>query len=152
MRRFEIARGFENRGIILPTRATAGSAGYDIRVLTPDNKPVEIMPNESYIFDTGIKVCMEKDEMLNVYIRSSVGIKKHLILSNCVAVIDSDFYNNMDNDGHIRFGVTNISNVVQVIENNERIAQGVFVKYLVTDVDNADDVRIGGIGSTDLAA
>ena len=95
MRKFEVAKGFENRGVILPTRATEGSAGYDIRVLTPDKKSIEIKPLEGYVFDTGIKACMGKDEVLKIYIRSSVGIKKHLILSNVVGIIDSDFYNNI---------------------------------------------------------
>ena len=148
MRRFEIARGFEDRGVILPTRSTEGSAGYDIRALTPLKKPVEIKPLETYVFDTGIKACMEKDEVLKIYIRSSVGIKKHLILSNAVGIIDADYYSNPKNDGHIMLSVTNISTTIQVIENNERIAQGIFMKYLITDDDNVTEERVGGIGST----
>ena len=92
MRKFEVAKGFEDKDIILPTRATEGSAGYDIRVLTPGKKSIEIKPLESYVFDTGIKAYMEKDEVLKIYIRSSVGIKKHIILSNCVAIIDARRY------------------------------------------------------------
>ena len=152
MRRFEVAKGFENCSVILPTRATEGSAGYDIRVLTPNDTTVEIKPLESYVFDTGIKACMEKNEVLKIYIRSSIGIKKHLILSNCVGIIDSDFYNNSKNDGHIRISVTNVSGSVQIIENNERIAQGIFVKYLTTEDDNTDKIREGGIGSTNSSS
>ena len=148
MRRFEVAKGFDNQGVILPTRATNGSAGYDIRVLIPNGKPVEIKPFENYIFNTGIKACMEKDEVLKIYVRSSIGIKRHLILSNVVPIIDSDYYNNPKNDGHIMLSVTNISNSTQIIENNERIAQGIFVKYLTTDDDNVNKIREGGIGST----
>ena len=46
--------------------------------------------------------------------------------------------------------LTNISNSIQVIENNERIAQGIFVKYLEIENDSADKIREGGIGSTDI--
>ncbi len=46
--------------------------------------------------------------------------------------------------------LTNISNSIQVIENNERIAQGIFIKYLGIENDNADKIREGGIGSTDI--
>lgn len=149
MRRFEVAKGFENKGIKLPTRATEGSAGYDLRVYIPNNGEVTMLPKSSCVFNTGIKVAMEKDEMFNIYIRSSVGIKKHLMLSNSVAIVDADFYNNPDNDGEIKIALTNYGDAPQTIKNGDKVAQGVFVKYSIVDNDNVIEQRIGGIGSTD---
>lgn len=150
MRGFEIVSGYEEKVKELPKRATVGSAGYDIRVLTPDGKSVVIPPRGRITFATGLKAYMEKDEVLQLYIRSSVGMKRGLVLSNAVAVVDSDFYNNPDNEGHIRVGLLNTSNESQIIENNERIAQGIFTKFLVADNDNTVETRVGGIGSTNV--
>lgn len=149
MRCFEIAKGFENKGIQLPTRATEGSAGYDLRVYIPNDGEAVILPQSSAVFHTGIKVAMEKDEMFNIYVRSSVGIKKHLMLSNSVAVVDADFYGNPDNDGEIKLALTNYGDIPQIIKNGDRVAQGVFVKYSIVDNDNVIEQRVGGIGSTD---
>lgn len=144
MRRFTVAKGFENKGVILPTRATGGSAGYDIRVLDG----ATILPHEKVIFHTGVKAYMEKDEVLMIYIRSSSAIKKGLSLANSVPVIDSDFADSEETDGEIMLAIVNNSSMPVVIENNERIAQGIFMKYLTTDDDNVVVERTGGIGST----
>ena len=92
---------------------------------------------------------MEDDEVMLLFIRSSLGIKKGITLSNSCAVIDADYYNNPDNDGHFILSVVNTSNEVQCIPARSRVAQAVFVKYLTVDDDNATGERIGGIGSTD---
>lgn len=148
MRGFEIVSTFKDRVKELPKRATTGSAGYDIRVLTPDRKSVVIPPRGRITFATGLKAYMEKDEVLQLYVRSSIGMKKGLVLTNSVGICDSDFYNNIDNEGHIRVGLLNTSNESQVVENNERVAQGIFTKFLTVDNDNAVETRVGGIGST----
>ena len=69
------------------------------------------------------------------------------MLNNTVGVIDSD-YQYAENEGHIMFAVRNYGDHVQEIAAGERFAQGVFVKYLITDDDNATAKRSGGIGST----
>lgn len=142
MRKFEVVTGFEN--VKLPKRATKGSAGYDFCVLEGGVIP----PHQSRIFTTGVKACMNEDEVLFLFIRSSLGIKKHLTLSNSTAVIDADFYNNPKNEGHILISLHNNSDVIQQIEAGERIAQGIFQKYLITDDDDVEAERNGGIGST----
>lgn len=83
MRKFEVVSGFEN--IKLPERKTKKSAGYDICVL----ESADIPPHGQYIFSTGLKACMEDDEVLMIYPRSSLGIKKQLTLSNSVGIIDA---------------------------------------------------------------
>ena len=146
MRKFEIAKGFEDRGVVLPQRKTAKSAGYDIIALTDED--VYVHPGMSVNLETGVKACMEDDEVMLLFIRSSLGIKKGITLSNSCAVIDADYYNNPDNDGHFILNVINTSNEVQCIPARSRVAQAVFVKYLTVDDDNATGERVGGIGST----
>ena len=147
MRKFEIAKGFEDRGVVLPQRKTAKSAGYDIIALTDED--VYVHPGMSVNLETGVKACMEDDEVMLLFIRSSLGIKQGLTLSNSCGVIDADYYNNPDNDGHFTLNIINTGNSVQRIPARSRVAQAVFVKYLTVDDDNATGERIGGIGSTD---
>ena len=147
MRKFEVAKGFEDRGVVLPQRKTAKSAGYDIIALTDED--VFVYPGMSVNLETGVKACMEDDEVMLLFIRSSLGIKQGLTLSNSCGVIDADYYNNPDNDGHFILNIINTGNSVQRIPARSRVAQAVFVKYLTVDDDNAAGERIGGIGSTD---
>ena len=147
MRKFEVAKGFEDRGVVLPQRKTAKSAGYDIIALTDED--VFVYPGMSVNLETGVKACMEDDEVMLLFIRSSLGIKQGLTLSNSCGVIDADYYNNPDNDGHFILNIINTGNSVQRIPARSRVAQAVFVKYLTVDDDNATGERIGGIGSTD---
>lgn len=131
--------------IILPTRSTKNSAGYDIRSI----EDVSIPPHESRIIKTGLKVCMNCDEVLYIYSRSSLGYKYDVCLTNNVGVIDSDYYNNIDNEGHFQIKLSNNGEKEFKININDRIAQGVFMKYLtVDDEEEIDNVRQGGIGST----
>ena len=146
MRKFEIAKGFEDKGVIIPQRKTAKSAGYDIVALIEED--VYLSPGQSVNLATGLKACMEDDEAMLLFIRSSLGIKKGITLSNSCAVIDADYYGNPDNDGHFILNVINTSNEVQCIPARSRVAQAIFVKYLTVDNDNATGERVGGIGST----
>ena len=91
---------------------------------------------------------MEKDDVLLLFPRSSLAIKKGLRLTNSVAVIDADYYGNENNDGHIMISLFNFSDHEVTIEDQERIAQGIFIKYLTTDDDQASGERKGGFGST----
>ncbi len=146
MRRFEIAKGFEDKGVIIPQRKTAKSAGYDIIALTDED--VYLIPGQTVNLATGLKACMEDDEVMLLFIRSSLGINKGITLSNSCGVIDADYYGNPDNDGHFILNVINTSNEVQCIPARSRVAQAVFVKYLAVDDDKATGERVGGIGST----
>ena len=144
IRGFERVSGFDKA--ILPARKTSGSCGYDIHIYSAT--PTTIKPHESKVFCTGIKAYMLSNEFLAIYIRSSIGIKKHLILKNSVCIIDEDFYNNKENEGHIIIALYNYGDEPVTLEPFERVAQGVFQKYGVVDNDNADQTRTGGIGST----
>ncbi len=144
MRKFEIAKGYEDMNVILPKRGSKHSAGYDFFSL----EEYTLHPKEVHLFQTGVKARMNKDEVLLLVVRSSIGIKKGLSLANQVGVIDSDYYGNEKNDGHILIALRNESENDVTITKEERIAQGIFVHYLVTDDDMTKETRIGGIGST----
>lgn len=144
MRKFEICLGYENCDVQLPVRATKRSAGYDLRSI----ENYTLQPNERHVFKTGLKACMEDDDVLYIFIRSSMAIKKGVRLSNSVGVIDADYYSNKDNDGHIMVSLYNFSNEEVEIKKGDRIAQGIFMKYLLTDDDISTKQRTGGFGST----
>lgn len=146
VRGFEVCTGYGDVAII-PKRGSKHSAGYDFS--TPNDELItEINAGETVKIMTGIKAYMLEDEYLAIHIRSSIGIKKNLILSNITGVIDSDFYNNEDNEGNICLAITNIGEYTQRLEPGERVAQGIFTKYLLADDDSATGERVGGIGST----
>ena len=144
MRKFEICEGYENKAT-LPKRGTKYSAGYDF--YTANESPIEIGAGETVTIPTGIKAYMNSDEVLLIHVRSSVGIKRGLVLTNATGVIDSDYVNSA-NGGNIIIALYNNSGYTQTIQPKERIAQGIFMKYLTTDDDKASGERKGGIGST----
>ena len=138
----------ENAGdyaeIILPKRATSGSAGYDF--FAP--KAFSLAPNETAKIATGIRVKIDEGWVLKIYPRSSLGFKYRLALDNTVGIIDSDYYN-ADNEGHIFIKMTNCGNKDLFVEKGKAFAQGVFVEYGITVDDECDAERTGGFGSTD---
>jgi len=130
---------------ILPKRGSKGSAGYDFY----SKETVTIDSGKQHLFWTDVKAYMQEDEVLNVHVRSSIGVKKGLTLANTTGIIDFDFFENKSNDGNIGICLKNTTNrSVQILE-DERIAQGIFSKYLVADEDNALHAeRSGGFGSS----
>lgn len=98
---------------------------------------------------TGLKVKMPKDVVLKIYPRSSTGSNCLLVLANQTGIIDSDYYNNPDNEGHIFIPILNLFPYDIEIKKGEKIAQGIFEHYLITDDDECAEKRIGGFGSTD---
>ena len=125
-----------------PTRSTTNSAGYDFYA----NKDYTVAPNEIIKIWTDIKAYMNPNEFLMLDVRSSMGGK--FMLANTIGIIDSDYYENPDNDGNICIMLKNISNEIQHIKRDDRIAQGIYIQYLTIDNDNVNKVRNGGIGSS----
>ena len=134
----------EYSDIELPTRSTKHSAGYDFK------SPIEftLNPGESKKVPTGIKASMNEDEFLAILVRSSMGFKYNIRLCNQVGIVDSDYYNNTDNEGHIFIKIQNEGTESITINKGDRFAQGIFMNYLITDDDMAFGERIGGFGST----
>ncbi len=130
--------------IILPKRATTGSAGYDF--FAPEE--FSVAPGETVKIATGIRVRIDEGWVLKIYPRSSLGFKYRLTLNNTVGIIDSDYYH-ADNEGHIYIKMTNCGDKPLSIEKGKAFAQGVFVEYGITVDDECENSRHGGFGSTD---
>jgi len=148
-RGFEVCKGFHNKKINLPVRKTMGSAGYDMEAAEDVVVPKFKLGMEPTLIPTGIKAYMEKDEVLYLYNRSSNPKKRGLVFANSVGVIDSDYYSNPSNDGHIMFAFYNFKDEDVLIKKGDSIGQGLFAKYLITDDDVVNGKRQGGFGSTD---
>lgn len=129
----------------IPKRHTKNSAGYDFEaIMTYSMKPGEIVK-----IPTGIKVQMGKDELLMIVVRSSMGFKYNLRMCNQVGIIESDYYNNSTNEGHMWIALQNEGKETITIAKGDRYAQGIFTKFLI--VDNEEEIsnyRKGGLGST----
>lgn len=147
-RGFEVAKGFENSNINLPVRKTRFSAGYDIEAAEDMTIPSFKKGIKPTLIKTGLKAYMEQDEVLILANRSSNPGKKGLILANSIGVIDSDYYGNPENDGHIMFAFYNIKEEDIEIKKGDAIGQAIFQKFLTTDNDVSSGERIGGFGST----
>lgn len=147
-RRFEFVDRVKGKEIKLPERSTKNSAGYDF--YAPER--VEILPMKANIkpilVKTGVKAYMEEDEFLMLCNRSSNPGKKHLVMPNSIGIIDADYVDNEDNEGEIGFLFYNLSEEIVVIEAGEKLGQGIFVRYGITDDDKTVGERTGGFGST----
>lgn len=131
--------------ITLPTRTDPHSAGYDFYV----PKDFELLPTQKTILFTDVKAFMQPDEVLEIYIRSSLAIKQGLMLSNNVGIVDSSYYNNEGNDGNIGIALVNTSGKVIHLKEGDRVAQGIFKHFLVADEDvPTSEARTGGFGSS----
>ena len=132
--------------ILMPRRATSGSAGYDF--FAPAG--FTLAPGETILLPTGVRARIDEGWVLKLYPRSGLGFKYRLQLNNTVGIIDSDYFNAL-NEGHIMLKLTNASNEGRTLEvrPGEAVAQGVFVEYGITVDDEACAVRTGGFGSTD---
>ena len=116
----------------LPSRGSTAAAGYDLFLV----EDLTIAPNEIVKIPTGVKMRCEKDEVLLIIVKSSTGFKYNIRLVNQVGVIDADYYNNKDNEGHIFVKIQNEGDKTITFKAGEAVAQGVFIKYLLTQSDN----------------
>lgn len=177
IRGFEIVSKYVDQSINLPKRATQKAAGYDFEVAQDYVVPSIwkagflkalrtvlqelVLNDEQYaqaeqlikpvLVPTGIKAYMGENEVLMLINRSSGPLKKKLILPNSVGVIDADYYNNEKNEGEIFVQLLNFGLRDVKLNKGERIAQGIFMPFLLTDNDatTVKQVRQGGFGSSD---
>ncbi|USS87015.1 dUTP diphosphatase [Fructilactobacillus cliffordii] len=174
-RGFEITSQAADLGIQLPQRATKQAAGYDLASSTEmvlpsiwkqgllrafkilrkgrklsateaDDASQDLKP---YLVPTGIKAYMQPNEVLILANRSSNPLKRGLILPNGIGVIDADYYNNEKNEGEIFVQLVNWGIRDRKIHKGDRIAQGIFMPYLLADADETPHTtRTGGFGSS----
>lgn len=162
----------------LPNRKTTASAGYDFyaaedtiipsyasfydefknATMSYDNSPLSLDEvsaiTKKYKFKptlvpTGVKCKLPQDYYLQLSVRSSLPLKDWLILGNSVGIIDADYYNNIDNEGHIYFQLINLSPCPILIKKGECFGQGIILPYNTCANENeVTATRIGGFGST----
>ncbi len=149
VRGFEVAKGFENKGINMPKRKTKHSAGYDVEAAEDVIIPAFRPGMKPTLVKTGLKAYCPDDEYYMLLNRSSNPGKRGLVLANSVGIIDADYYGNEDNDGHFMYAYYNFFDHDVEIKKGDVIGQVIFNKYLTVDNDDADGVRKGGFGSTD---
>ncbi len=139
----EVEKIYED--LLIPKRATKGSAGYDFY------SPIDfsLAPGETIKIPTGIRVRINDGWVLALYPRSGLGFKFRLQLNNTVGIIDSDYYNS-DNEGHMFVKLTNDSNENKTVElkAGQGMVQGIFFEFGITEDDDANEERNGGFGST----
>ena len=174
--KFEIVSKYADAGLNLPVRKTKASAGYDFQVAEDTVIPsyqkliynlidyadpshqrtleeiatiTKMAKAKPTLVPTGVKCEIPEDMYLELSVRSSCPLKHWLILANGVGIIDADYYNNPDNEGHIFFQIINLSPFDILLQKGEAIGQGLLKKYYLTDDDTAAGTREGGFGSTD---
>lgn len=126
--------------LALPTRGTSKAAGYDFHA--PFS--FELKEGEIIKVPTGIKVQMNADEVLMLVVRSSMGINANIRMCNQVGIIDADYYNNINNEGHMFIALQNEGTDTWKVNKGDKITQGIFIKYLKCDgEENIDEERKG---------
>lgn len=141
-RGFEKIAAYADRQFPMPTRQTKYSAGYDIYL--PES--VTISAHSQKMVPTGIKAYMQDDEFLGIHIRSSMAIKRHLRLVNNEGIVDADYYNNPDNEGHLMIALANDTDDDIVLEAHERVAQGIFIAISQRMMMKARKSRLAVVG------
>ncbi len=116
----------------LPTYATTGSAGLDLRACL--DAAVTLNPGETQLLPTGLAIHIADASLAAVILpRSGLGHKHGVVLGNLVGLIDSDY------QGQLMVSVWNRGQTAFVIEPGERIAQMVFVPVVQAEFNIVDD-------------
>ena len=147
-RGFEIAKGWEDKGINLPKRSTKNAAAYDVEAAEDITIPPYTQGIKPTLIPTGLKAYCMDDEWYMLANRSG-GPKKGFVMANSIGIVDADYYGNESNDGHFMFQYFNFGTEPLAVKKGDRIGQVIFMKYLITDDDDATGERKGGFGSTD---
>lgn len=130
--------------IPMPKRATVGSAGYDI--CTPYD--VDLEPGEEANIPTGLKCKISNGWALFALPKSGLGFKYYTRLANTIGLIDEDYYNNENNEGHMWVKIRNEGSKPLHIDCGKGMCQMVFLPYGITYDDESEGERKGGFGST----
>jgi dUTP pyrophosphatase len=132
--------------IPLPSYATEGSAGLDLRAALTENK--ELQPGETFLIPTGLALYIADPKLAAIIVpRSGLGHRHGIVLGNLVGLIDSDY------QGELMVSCWNRSETPFTIEIGTRIAQLMFVPVVqvafdVVEAFHATQRGIGGFGHT----
>lgn len=132
--------------IPLPTYATDGAAGLDLRVCI--NEPLQIAPQETVLLPTGLSIYIADPQLAAVILpRSGLGHKHGIVLGNLVGLIDSDY------QGELKISCWNRGMEHFTVNPGERIAQLVFIPVVQAAFELVDNFTEssrgeGGFGSS----
>jgi len=130
----------------LPTYATAGSAGLDLRALL--EAPLTLAPGKAELIPTGLAIHLDDPGLAAVILpRSGLGHKHGVVLGNLVGLIDSDY------QGQLMVSCWNRGGTEFVVQPGERIAQMVIVPVVQVRLEVVEDFAAsqrgaGGFGHT----
>lgn len=130
----------------LPTYATTGSAGLDLRACV--DEAIQIEPGQTVLVKTGMAIYIEDTNFAGLILpRSGLGHKHGIVLGNLVGLIDSDY------QGELMVSVWNRSQTTFKLEPGERLAQYVLVPVIQAEFDlvnefEATERGAGGFGHT----
>ncbi|HRX13983.1 MAG TPA: deoxyuridine 5'-triphosphate nucleotidohydrolase [Eubacteriales bacterium] len=140
-----IADGGKNYDdVILPARATSGSAGYDF--FLPIDLDLKI--GQKVTVPTGIRCKLDENAFLAIFPKSGLGVRYGLNLANTVGIVDSDYYG-AKNYGHILITLVNNGDAPINLSKGKAFVQGIIMPYLKTGDDDVSAKRTGGHGSTE---
>lgn len=100
------------------------------------------------LVSTGMKAYMPQGTYLELTMRSSTPLKHWLILANSKGIIDADYVDNPDNEGEIFMQIINLAPFAIQLKRGDKIGQGIFHRFEITENDTAKGKREGGLGST----
>lgn len=131
----------------IPAYATEGSSGMDLRANLPE--PLTIAPLERMMVPTGIFLEIPHGYEAQVRPRSGLAIKQGLTCLNSPGTIDADYR------GELKVILINLSAEHQVISHGDRIAQMVFQKIEIVELESTDQIsetarNAGGFGHTGI--
>ncbi|WP_288391388.1 dUTP diphosphatase [uncultured Acinetobacter sp.] len=130
----------------LPTYATAGSAGLDLRACL--DEAIEIEPGQTVLVKTGMAIYIQDTQFAGMILpRSGLGHKHGIVLGNLVGLIDSDY------QGELMISVWNRGQTTFRLEPGERLAQYVLVPVVQAEFEQVEDFvatdrGAGGFGHT----
>jgi len=133
----------------LPSYATTGSAGMDLRANLGENVAI-INPLQREVIPTGIFIELPVGYEAQVRPRSGLAMKRGLTVLNTPGTVDSDYR------GEIKIILINLSNETQIIGHGERIAQMIIAKHETAELNQVEvfDVQTergsGGFGHTGI--
>lgn len=130
--------------VALPAYHTAGAAAFDLAAA----ESVTVGPGEVRLIRTGLVVAVPPGAFLAILARSSLPIKKGLMVANGIGVVDSDYAGPED---EVKVEVVNFTAAPVRIEAGERIAQGLVLAVARVEweeVDQSAAAARGGFGST----
>ncbi|MDD6224492.1 MAG: hypothetical protein PUB18_05795 [bacterium] len=129
----------------IPRRSTKMSAGYDFESIID----FTLRPGEIKSIPLGVKIHMNVGDVMFLVVRSSQGFQYNVRMCNQVGVFEADYCDNPDNEGHAWIRLQNHGDLDYVVKRGDRICQAIFTKFLIVDdEEEIDNIRIGGIGST----